>query len=241
MQKTLILIPCYNEKENVLKIEKRIAALKLSVDILFVDDNSPDGTGKILDGLAKKHPNVFVLHRPGKKGIGSAHKEGINWAYQRGYEKLVTMDADLTHLPEDIPVLLANSRGYDVVVTSRYMRKKSLEGWDFSRKVLTRLGHLMTRVLLKMPYDATNAFRFYDLKRIPRKIFALVESNGYSFFFESLHVLNLNGFKIKEIPINLSPRTYGSSKMKVSDAFQSLRNLFVTYLNTLKGKYVVRS
>lgn len=238
----LILIPCYNERENAPKIHKRITALKLEADVLFVDDNSPDGTGKILDNLAKLYPNTFVLHRPGKQGVGSAHKAGINWAYKKGYKNLITMDCDFTHPPEYIPVILENSKDYDVVVTSRYIRKKSLEGWNILRKILTLFGHLMTRFILNMPYDATNSFRFYNLEKIPQRIFRLVESDGYSFFFESLHVLNLNGLKIKEIPINLSPRTYGSSKMKVSDAFQSLRTLFTVYLNTLKkDKYIVRS
>lgn len=238
----LILIPCYNEKENVPKIHKRITALRLRADILFVDDNSPDGTGKIIDGLTKAYPGTFVLHRPNKQGIGSAHKAGIEWAYEKGYKNLITMDCDFTHRPEDIPVILENSKGYDVVVTSRYLRKKSLEGWNVLRKTITLLGHFMTKFLLKMPYDATNAFRFYNLMKIPPEIFRVVESNGYSFFFESLHVLNFNKFRIKEIPVNLSPRTYGSSKMRVRDAFQSLKNLFVVYLNTVRGeRYGVRS
>jgi dolichol-phosphate mannosyltransferase len=236
----LILIPCYNEKENAPKIHKRITALRLKADILFVDDNSPDGTGKILDKIAKSHPHTFVLHRPGKQGIGSAHKAGINWAYQKNYKGLITMDCDFTHPPEKISLILENSRDYDVVVTSRYLRKKSLEGWNVLRKALTLFGHLLTRLLLKMPYDATNAFRFYNLEKIPQGLFSLVDSDGYSFFFESLHVLNLNKFRIKEIPINLPPRTYGSSKMRISDALQSLQTLFVVYFNTLrKNKYVV--
>ena len=238
----LILIPCYNERENVPKLHQRIRALKLEADVLFVDDNSPDGTGVVIDNLAKKYRNTFVLHRPGKQGIGSAHKEGIRWAYEKGYKNLITMDCDFTHPPEYIPVLLENSEGYDVVVTSRYLRKRSLEGWNILRKTLTLLGHLMTRFILKMPYDATNAFRFYNLENIPPEIFSLAESNSYSFFFESLHILHLNKLRIKEIPINLSPRTYGSSKMRMSDALQSLKLLFVVYFNTLgKKKYIVKS
>lgn len=236
----LIFIPCYNERENVAKLHKRIKALKLKADILFIDDNSPDGTGKILDNLARLHPSTFVLHRPGKQGVGSAHKTGIRWAYERGYKNLITMDGDFTHLPEDIPVILENSKNYDVVVTSRYLGKKSLEGWNLLRKALTLLGHLTTKFILKMPFDATGAFRFYKLEKIPQGIFNLVESSSYAFFFESLHILHLNKFRIKEIPIKLPPRTYGSSKMSMFDAFKSLKSLLVIYFHTLgKRKYMV--
>jgi dolichol-phosphate mannosyltransferase len=239
----LVFIPCYNEKDNVRKIHKEIRELNIRPDILFVDDNSPDGTGEILDQMSQKDRNLFVMHRSGKLGIGSAHQAGIEWAYTRGYGRLITMDCDFTHPPEYIPKLIESLNGYDIVSTSRYMRKGSLKGWNIIRKTLTHLGHLMTKFLLKMPYDATGAFRLYDLERIPKDIFSLVASKGYSFFFESLYVLNLNGFKIKEIPIHLPPRTYGSSKMETKDIIQSLKQLYSTYTNTVsnRDKYLFKN
>jgi len=240
MKKFLILIPTYNEKENVEKILSNILKLRLNADILFMDDNSPDGTGKILDKLSKKNKKVNVVHRSGKMGIGSAHHEGIKYAYENKYDTLITMDCDFTHPPEHIIDLINNSKGYDIVVGSRYMMKNSLDEWNISRKILTNLGHFLTRILLRMKYDATGAFRLYNLKQISPYVFSLVSSLGYSFFYESLFILNFNNYKINEIPIKLPARTYGHSKMKFKDAWQSLQFLFSIYINYIfnKEKYI---
>jgi len=218
--KILIMIPTYNERENVEKMYREIRRTGIDADILFVDDNSPDGTGAVLDGLAKDDPRLLVIHRPGKQGIGSAHLDGIGWVYARGYTHLVTMDCDFTHSPENIKDFLACADEYDVVVGSRHMRTDSLTGWNIWRKCITKTGHLLTTVLLKMPYDSTGAFRLYRLDRIPPELFGKVKSRGYSFFIESLTVLNINKFRIKEIPIALPPRTYGHSKLQFRDMVQ---------------------
>jgi dolichol-phosphate mannosyltransferase len=221
-RKILVMVPTYNERENVQKMCQDLSTVDIPADILFIDDNSPDGTGDVLDGLVKKNPRVLVIHRPGKLGIGSAHKDGIAWGYFQGYTHLVTMDCDFTHSPENIPDLLQYADEYDVVVGSRHMREDSLSGWNLWRKCITRTGHVLTTVLLKMPYDATGAFRLYRLDHIPPELFRSVSSNGYSFFIESLAILNLNRFRIKEIPIALPPRTYGHSKLRFSDMIQWL-------------------
>jgi dolichol-phosphate mannosyltransferase len=221
-KKILVMIPTYNESENVKKMCLEISKIGISVDILFLDDNSPDRTGLILDEIAKNVPRVSVIHRPGKLGIGSAHTDGIQWVYSWGYSHLITMDCDFTHSPDNIPDLLKYSEEYDVVVGSRHILDESLRGWNVWRKFLTRTGHLLTKILLRMPYDATGAFRLYRLDRIPFEVFGLVSSKGYSFFFESLTILNLNKYKIKEIPITLPPRTYGHSKLRFSDMVQCL-------------------
>ena len=221
-RKILVMVPTYNERENVQKMCQDLSTVDIPADILFIDDNSPDGTGDVLDGLVKKNPRVLVIHRPGKLGIGSAHKDGIAWGYSQGYTHLVTMDCDFTHSPENIPDLLQYADEYDVVVGSRHMREDSLSGWNQWRKFITRTGHVLTTVLLKMPYDATGAFRLYRLDHIPPELFRSVSSNGYSFFIESLAILNLNRFRIKEIPIALPPRTYGHSKLRFSDMIQWL-------------------
>src|SRR5215470_6611419 len=196
---TLIFIPTYNEAENVGALFHSIRKLNLDAEILFLDDNSPDGTGTIIDELAAANPGVYTIHRAGKLGIGSAHVTGIRWAYESGYRLLVTMDCDFTHSPDRIPDFLAAATEYDVVIGSRYMQKDSLATWNLLRKTLTRVGHLLTITLLGMPYDATGAFRIYHLDRIPPGLFTLVYSRSYSFFFESLYVLWLNNFRIKEI------------------------------------------
>jgi dolichol-phosphate mannosyltransferase len=222
-----VCIPTYNEAENVKIIYQLIRILPISneIDLLFVDDNSPDGTGEILERMRAEDPNFYVLHRKGKEGIGSAHQAGIKWAYDQGYEHLVTMDCDLTHSPDDIEKFISQEAQNIVVIGSRYLQKDSLDTWNIFRKLLTRFGHFLTMVLLNMPYDASGAFRYYRIKSIPITIFEKVESKGYSFFFESLLVLSLNEIKIKEVPIKLPKRTYGNSKMSFKDAWTSLQFL----------------
>ena len=229
MDRLLVLIPTYNERGNAERLCREVLALGLELEILFVDDNSTDGTGDLLDALARELPSVHVLHRPGKLGVGSAHLTGIGWAYDHGYRRLVTMDGDFTHDPRYIPELLAEAaKGADVVVGSRYLQKNSLQGWNPYRKALTRIGHLLTRALLGMPYDATSAFRCYRLDRVPRRLFDVVVSGGYSFFFESLYVLHRNRFRIAQIAVPLPRRTYGSSKMSLREIRASVKLLFVT-------------
>lgn len=227
----LVFIPTYDESGNVEKMCREILSLPLPVDLLFVDDNSPDGTGAILDRLAEEHPNVVVIHRPSKRGIGGAHLDGIAWAYQHGYGTLVTMDCDFTHAPADIPRLLAQLPGSDVVIGSRFLQKNSLPGWNLLRRSLTMLGHVLTRRLLGMRYDATGAYRVYRLSRIPATLFHLVVARGYAFFFESLFVIHLNGFVIQEVPIVLPSRAYGSSKMTVREATSSARRVVALALS----------
>ncbi len=232
MQKsnTLIFIPTYNEVENVEKIFNEIKALNLGNDMLFLDDNSPDGTGKVIDAIAQNNPNVFTIHRTDKQGIGSAHQVGINWAYEHHYDVLVTMDCDFTHSPSYIIDFIKLSDKANIVVGSRYMQKDSLATWNLFRKFLTYLGHFLTVNMLNMPYDASGAFRLYNLKKINNKLFQLITSKGYSFFFESLFILNYNKMKIAEIPIDLPSRTYGTSKMTWKDVFKSF-GLLIKLLN----------
>ena len=230
--KLLIFIPTFNEAENVNIIYQMIKSLHLSIsyDILFLDDNSPDGTGSIIDKLCEEDKQLFVIHRKDKQGIGSAHQTGIDWAYEHNYEALITMDCDLTHSPEYILDFYNAGKSTPIVIGSRYMDIDSLKTWNIFRKTLTRFGHFLTKHLLNMPYDASGAFRFYDLKKIPHAVFLLVESKSYSFFFESLLILHLNKFEVKEISIKLPKRTYGDSKMNFIDAWTSFQFLFKMFL-----------
>ena len=132
--RTLIFIPTYNEAENVENIYKQIKALNVDADMLFLDDNSPDGTGEIIDRISAADPSVHSIHRKGKLGIGSAHMDGIRWAYARGYKMLITMDCDLTHSPDYLPDFIRHSTDCDIVVGSRYMKKDSIVEWNLFRK-----------------------------------------------------------------------------------------------------------
>ena len=234
--KLLIFIPTYNEADNVERLCRELNQLRLGADFLFCDDNSPDGTGDIINRLAREFPYVRAMHRAGKLGIGSAHRHGIQYAYEEGYETLVTMDCDFTHQPGDVKRLLQvkQSSGRPIVIGSRYKERDSLPGWNLMRRSLTHLGHLLTVNLLHLPHDATGALRVYQLNVLPKELFDRVRSLGYSFFFESLFVLHRNGFAIEEIPIALPARTYGDSKMSWRETFRSVARLFKLYYASVR-------
>ncbi len=215
--RVLLLIPTYNERDNIETLYAQIRDLRLDLDLLLIDDDSPDGTGAVLDAIAREDPRVQVVHRAGKQGVGSAHLDGIRRAYASGYEVLVTMDADLTHSPRFIPVFLGHADAAPLVVGSRFLEATSLSDWNIARRLTTKLGHVLTRRLLAVPYDATGAFRLYRLDRIPEQAFAGISATGYDFFFESLFVLCRQGVDVDEISIPLPKRTYGHSKMRPGD------------------------
>jgi dolichol-phosphate mannosyltransferase len=167
-----------------------------------------------------------VVHRPGKQGIGTAHRAGIAYAYEHAYDRLITLDADFSHQPSDLPRLLEAARdGVDVVVGSRWLKGDSLPGWNLYRRILTYLGHFLTGHLLRIPHDATGALRLYDLRRIPRALFDLCTAASYAFFFESAFILRQNGHRVHEIPIKLPARVLGSSKLTLTEAARSARYL----------------
>ena len=238
MDQTAIVIPTYNEKNNVEQLYKEILELNPNLNILFVDDNSPDGTGEILNEFSQSNPNINVIHRPRKLGIGSAHKTGINWAYRNGYTVLITMDADLTHSPKYILDLLSNASKAEIIIGARN-KLKSMKGWDLHRKIATLVAHRIIRIFLGMKYDSTGAFRLYNLKTIPKEVFNLAASPNYSFFFESLYVLHANKFSIAELSIITPARSSGSSKMKFTDVIDSCLKLTSIFASRLlfKNKY----
>jgi dolichol-phosphate mannosyltransferase len=223
--KTLIFIPTYDERENVGPMLAELVRHAPHCDILFIDDNSPDGTGELLDELAKNEPRLTVRHRAGKLGIGGAHLDGIAYAYDRGYEILITMDCDFTHSPSDIPRLLAMSKDADITVGSRFAEPDGLPGWNVMRRFLTNVGHVLTVNMLGVDVDATAGFRVYRLAGIPRQMFSLITTTGYAFFFESLFIAQQNELRLREVPIKLPARTYGRSKMSLREIQRSVRQL----------------
>jgi dolichol-phosphate mannosyltransferase len=221
----VIFIPTYNEAGNIDVLLEQILALKLPADILIMDDNSSDGTGEDVEAIARSHPQVRLWRRDGKLGIGSAHITAIRHAQASGYKTIVTLDADFSHQPLDIPRFLAEADRYDVVLGSRYLRANSLEQWTIWRKLITQFGHYLTATLLRLPYDASGAFRLYRLDRIPPALFETIHGRDYEFFFESLTVLHVSGCRIGEIPIDLPARTYGHSKMEFEHMVRALIRL----------------
>ena len=231
--KTLIFVPTYNERENAPRMCREIMALGIDADVLFIDDGSPDGTGKVLEDLKCNFPRLIVQHREGKLGIGSAHLEAIDWAYENGYERLVTLDCDFTHSPSDIPKILTVLDVADFSIGSRWIALNSLPGWNVFRRFMTSAGHWLTKGLLGIPHDASGAFRGYRLDRLDKRLFSLVQSKGYAFFVESMFVLLKNGVSISEVAIVLPARTYGSSKMTVGAALRTVRTVFELALESL--------
>ena len=240
--KTLILIPTYNEINNIDTLVRKLAKIKNKIDILFIDDNSPDGTGKVIDNYVIQKKNIHVIHRVKKSGIGSAHLEGIKWAFDNKYSKLISLDGDLTHSPEDIEKFFCKIKNFDIVVGSRFLLKNSLADWSIFRKILTYTGHFITNIFLKLKYDSTCGFRIYNLSKIDSDIFRIISSKGYSFFIESLFILNVNGFNISEVPIILPKRAYGSSKMKLSDIIKSIYVILKLSLSIVfkKERYLIK-
>ncbi len=211
----LVIIPTYNESGSLPGIVERLRAAVPQAHVLIADDNSPDGTGALADELASADDHIFVLHRPGKAGLGAAYLAGFEWGLQRGYDVLVEMDADGSHRPEDLPRLLEaiDSRA-DVALGSRWVPGGSVVNWPLSRKVLSRGGSLYTRLALGIPTrDATGGFRAYRSEALRSLDLDSVTSNGYCFQIDLLWRALQRGFVVVEVPITFVEREIGSSKM----------------------------
>jgi dolichol-phosphate mannosyltransferase len=212
--RVLVIIPTYNEAENIRLIAERVRQAVPSVDILVADDNSPDGTGTIADELAAADDHIFVLHRPGKEGLGAAYVAGFAWAKNKGYDAVVEMDADGSHAPEELPKLLDALRTNDAVLGTRYVPGGSVHNWPLHRLVLSRGGNLYIRMALGMPFkDATGGYRAYRMAVLDRIDVATVASQGYSFQVELAWRAHRHGFRIVEVPITFTERERGASKM----------------------------
>jgi len=227
---TSIVIPTYNEKENLPLIVNSLFDLKIpDLHILVVDDNSPDGTGDIADKLKKQFPKaVSVLHREGKKGLGTAYLEGFKYCLDKGAEYIVQMDADFSHNPGKVPNLLAGLDDMDMVLGSRYVAGGSLdERWAFWRKGLSSFGNLYARVILRMPIlDVTGGFRAWRRNTLLGIPLDRVRSQGYAFQVEMAYITHLSGFKIKEIPIYFADRTRGDSKMSLDIQMEAAKRVW---------------
>ncbi|MBL9080073.1 MAG: polyprenol monophosphomannose synthase [Planctomycetes bacterium] len=211
--RTLVVIPTYNEKDNLEAIVAAIHAY-LDCDVLVVDDGSPDGTGAIADRLAAADPRVQVLHRQGKQGLGTAYIQGFRFAMERGYERVCEMDADFSHAPWDLPRLVHASRDADLVIGSRYVRGGNTVGWDFRRRLLSRGANLYARcVLWSGIRDNTAGFRCFHTETLRGLDLAAVSAQGYAFQIEMAFRVVRAGRRVREIPIHFVDRRVGKSKM----------------------------
>jgi len=216
--KPLIVMPTYNEKENIREIVPEILDLKKDFHILIVDDNSPDGTGKIAEGFSGIYSEVHVLHRPEKSGLGRAYIEGFKWGLKRDYDLFFEMDADGSHDPKYLSDFLEKIKGYDLVIGSRYYQGRiSVVNWDFKRVVLSSLANKYARIVTGVPVtDATAGFKCFRRKVLESIDLNKIYSQAYSFQVEMNWRAHKAGFKIGEIPIIFYERRHGESKLSAS-------------------------
>ena len=219
----LVIIPTYNESENVRRITGRVRAAVPEAHILVADDNSPDGTGAIADELAAADDHIHVLHRLGKEGLAAAYMAGFAWGLERGYEVLIEMDADGSHQPEQLPTLLDALRDADLVLGSRWVPGGEVVNWPRSREVLSRGGNLYTRLALDVPLqDATGGYRVFRAKTLRDLQLHDVASQGYCFQVDMARRAVRQGKRVVEVPITFVEREYGTSKMSGSIVREAL-------------------
>lgn len=221
--RTVVIIPTYNEKDALPLITKRVRDSVPEADILVVDDNSPDGTGDIADGLAAADDHIHVMHRLGKGGLGAAYLAGFAWALQQGYDAVVEMDADGSHQPEQLPRLLAALEDADLVLGSRYVRGGAVENWPKSRELLSRGGNAYTKLMLGVPlHDATGGYRAFRASTLRTIGLDSVASQGYCFQVDLAWRAHQRGLRVVEVPITFVERTTGTSKMSRAIVFEAL-------------------
>ena len=212
----LIAIPTYNERENVPLIYQEIKKVHPEGDILFIDDNSPDGTRGVIEDLRKKDGSVYALYRPKKMGLGTAHIAAFDFAQEYNFFHLLTMDADLTHDPKYIPAMLKASKNADIVIGSRYAQGAGMKQWGAIRLPFTYFWRNMIKYGIGMPYDCTGAFRLYRVSFLDPKLYKAFNSKGFSFNLEALYKLKKKGARITEIPIQARSRINGESKLSIT-------------------------
>ncbi|MEO7269190.1 MAG: polyprenol monophosphomannose synthase [Knoellia sp.] len=228
LDRVVVLIPTYNERENLPTIVERVRRAVPEIDVCVLDDNSPDGTGALADELAEADDRVHVLHRAGKEGLGAAYLHGFAWALERGYDALVEMDADGSHRPEDLRRMLEAAEQADLVIGSRWVPGGEVVNWPAHRKVLSVGGNIYTRLVLGMRVnDATAGYRVYRAEALRQLDLASVESAGYCFQVDLTRRAVQAGLVVVEVPITFVEREYGESKMDQSIVRESLTRITV--------------
>jgi len=222
MNQTIIIVPTYNERENLPRLAARLLSLPSGVDVLVVDDNSPDGTGKIADELAAQHAQIHVLHRAEKNGLGRAYIAGFKWALEKNYESIFEMDCDFSHDPAEVPAFLKAAEKADLVLGSRYIGGIRVINWPLGRLMLSRFAGKYVNVITGMMFsDPTGGYKCFRRRALQAINLDAVRSNGYSFQIELTHRLWRNGFKIVEVPIIFTDRVEGASKISRGIIFEA--------------------
>ena len=222
-EKALVIVPTYNERENLPALVDKVLSLPVPVDLLVVDDSSPDGTGQLADEIAAKQPRVQVLHRAVKNGLGRAYCDGFKWALARDYEFILEMDGDFSHNPEEIPNFLQAARDADLVLGSRYRKGIRVINWPLKRLMLSMGAAKYVQWVTGMPIsDPTGGFKCFRRRTLQSIDLDAIQSNGYSFQIEMTHKIWRRGMRIAEVPIIFLDRFQGTSKMSRKIVWEAL-------------------
>jgi dolichol-phosphate mannosyltransferase len=223
--RTLVFTATYNEADNIRPLVGEICAQLPEAELLVVDDSSPDGTGRLVDELHARDPRIHVIHRPAKNGIGTAHKIAFKYALAGGYDRLITMDADFSHDPKYLPEMVRQLADAEFVIGSRYMQGGSLE-YPPSRVVLSRAANFLTRTLLRIPLaETTTSYRGFTHALLERLDIDAIQSEGYSFFVESIYQVARLGLPMAEFPIHFADRRAGQTKISRKEIWRGVTTL----------------
>jgi len=237
----VVVIPTYNEYDNIKLLVDRILALQVPLDLFFVDDGSPDGTGRLLDDLSASRPQIRVLHRPGKLGLGTAYRQAYRLLLKERYDVFVQMDADLSHRPEEIPSLIRAAERADLVIGSRYCLGGGSREWPLVRRMLSRGANHLSRHLLGLTaQDATAGFRCYRRILLETLDAMDIRANGYAFQVEMAYYSQLTGFRVCEVPITFEDRRHAMSKMGHSEIRSGISALASLAVQRLRRKVMDR-
>ena len=221
--KILAISPTYNEKKNIAELINRITLIPTEIDLLIIDDNSPDGTADIVKSYMVENKHIFILEREKKLGLGTAYCEGFQWALDRGYDLIVQIDADLSHNPDDIPRMVKMSKSADLVIGSRYIDGVNVVNWPMRRLLLSYCANLYTRIFIQFSIkDSTGGFKCFKRDVLESIDLSKIYSEGYSFQIEMNFLAYNKGFKLKEIPIVFTDRTVGESKMNTNIVYEAI-------------------
>lgn len=237
MKKTII-IPTYNEKANIEELLSQIFGLGIEdLSVLVVDDSSPDGTGELVESLKTKYPNLEVLHREKKEGLGRAYIAGFKYVLEKGADLILHLDADFSHNPDYILEFLKAINNYDLVLGSRYVKGGGVENWNWARRLISRFGNIYARLILGVPvHDLTGGFKCYRRAVLEKLDLDNLNSIGYCFLTETTYRAWQAGFKIKEIPIIFTERVGGKSKFNIKIILESFVKVLKLKIKKQKSK-----
>lgn len=235
---SVVIIPTYNERNNIETVINKLLAQDIDLDVLVIDDNSPDGTASIVRKIKAQNPHLFLLERPAKQGLGTAYLQGFRWALDRGYEYILEMDADLSHDPDEVPRLIKVCKdGADLTIGSRYCQGVNVVNWPMRRLFLSYSANKYTRIVTRLPIkDATAGFKCFRRYVLESIDLDKIKSSGYSFQIEMNFRAWKRGFKLIEVPIIFIERTEGQSKMSKSIVYEAVFMVWKLKFLSLIGK-----